>query len=80
MAPRVLVGPIPHGIKHVFLNLDVLIADGWVVKGTEDVVDDFIHWHACVLPGIQHAAAQGGLSAQWLLTLRNGEYSRDCVL
>lgn len=65
MITRVLVGPLPHGLKHVLLDLDVLVADGWVVEGAEDVVDDFVHWYACVLPGIQHAAVQGSL-AQWL--------------
>lgn len=65
MITRVLVGPLPHGLKHVLLDLDVLVADGWVMEGAEDVVDDFVHWYACVLPGIQHAAAQGSL-AQWL--------------
>lgn len=46
VAPRVLVGPLPHGVEHVLLNLDVLVADGWVVKGAEHVVDDFVYWHA----------------------------------
>lgn len=36
----------------------MLVSDSWVVEGAEDVIDDFIHWHACVLPGIQHAAVQ----------------------
>lgn len=36
----------------------MFVADSWVVKGAEDVVDDLIHWHGCVLPGIQHAAVQ----------------------
>lgn len=79
MVTRVLVGPLPHSLEHVLLDLDVFVADGWVVKGAEDVIDDFIHWHACVLPGVQHAAAQY-LSAQWVLILRCAEYLRDCVL
>lgn len=58
MIPRVLVGPLAHGIKHILLDLDVFIANGWVVKGAEDVVDDFIYWDACVLPGVQHAAVK----------------------
>lgn len=65
MAPGELVGPLSNGLKHVLLNLDVFIANCWVMESAEDVVDDFVHWHACVLPGIQHAAAQGS-SGQWL--------------
>lgn len=76
---RVFVGPLPHGVEHVLLDLDVFIADGWVVKGAEDVVDDFIHWHGCVLPGVQHAAVPG-LSARWYRRLRYGIYLRDSVL
>ena len=58
VVPAILIGPLTHGIKHVLLNLNVLVTDGWVVKGAEDVVDDFIYWHACVLPGVQDAAGQ----------------------
>lgn len=58
VVPTILLSPLTHGFKHVLLDLNVFIADGWVVKGAENVIDDFINWHACMLPGVQHATGQ----------------------
>lgn len=56
MAAGVLVCPLPDGVEHVLLNLDALVADGWVVEGAEDVVDDFVDRDAGMFPGVEYAA------------------------
>lgn len=58
VVPTILLSPLTHGLKHVLLDLNVLVANCWVVKGAENVIDDFINWHACVLPGVQHATGR----------------------
>lgn len=56
MAPRVGIGPLAHGVEHFSLDLDVLVADGGMVEGTEDVVNDFVYWDTGIFPGIEDTA------------------------
>lgn len=69
MISRVLVGPLPHGLIHVLLDLDVLVTNGWMMECAENVVNDFVHWHACVLPSIQYATDQDSLAQRELSRL-----------
>lgn len=52
----VAVGPFADGLKHVLLDLDVLVADCWVVEGAEHVVDHFVDRDAGIFPGVEYAA------------------------
>lgn len=56
VAPRVVVGPLADSVEHVFLDLDVLVTNGWVVKRAEDVVDDFVDGNTGIFPGVEDAA------------------------
>jgi molybdopterin biosynthesis enzyme len=56
VAPRIVVGPLAHGVEHVFVDLDVLVTDGGVVEGAEDVVDDFVDGNAGIFPSVEDAA------------------------
>jgi hypothetical protein len=56
VAVRGFLGPLAHCVKHLALNLDALVARGWVVKRAEHVVDDFVYGDARVLPGVDDAA------------------------
>ncbi len=51
--------PATNGLEHFALDLDVVVADGRVVEGAEDVVDDFVDGHAGVFPGVDDAARWG---------------------
>lgn len=52
MLLSILISPLSHRVKHITLNLNVMVADGRVVKCAEDVVDYFVNRHICVLPGV----------------------------
>lgn len=55
MAAGVLVGPFADGIEHVLLNLDAVVADGWVVEGAQHVIDDLVDGDAGVFPSVEDA-------------------------
>lgn len=55
-----LLGPSADGVEHFALDLDAVVADGGVVEGAEDVVDDFVDGDAGVFPGVDDAAGGGG--------------------
>lgn len=55
VAAGVLIRPLSDGVKHVLLDLDALVADGWVVEGSQDVIDNFVDRDAGVLPGVEYA-------------------------
>ena len=59
VAVRGLVDPILHRLVHVSLHLDTIVADGGVVKGPDDVVDDFVYGNTGVLPCVEDAAMYG---------------------
>lgn len=59
VAPGVGVGPLAHGVEHVFLYLDALVADGWVVEGTEDIIDDLVYRDAGVFPSVEDTTGDG---------------------
>jgi hypothetical protein len=50
------LGPRPNGGEHVALDLDLLVAQGGVVEGAENVVNKFVYGDTRVLPGVDHAA------------------------
>lgn len=54
-----LVGPLPDRVEHVLLDGDALVADGGVVEGAEDVVDDFVDGNVGIFPGVEDAAVEG---------------------
>lgn len=60
-ALRRLLCPGADRVKHFALDLDAVVADGGVVEGAEDVVDDFVDRDAGVFPGVDDAAGAGGL-------------------
>lgn len=65
---RVLVCPLPDGIKHLSLNLDTLIPNGWVMKSSDDIIDNFVNRYARVLPCVQDTSRGQlvqGLSLDW---------------
>lgn len=51
VATRVLIGPHSYCLEHVTLNFDIFAAQGWVVEGPDDVVDDLIYGDIGVFPG-----------------------------
>lgn len=46
----VLINPLLDGGEHVALDLAVVVAEGWVVEGAEDILDDFADWDTWVFP------------------------------
>lgn len=50
MTAWVLICPLPDGIKHLSLNLNTLVPNGWVMESSGDIIDDFVNRHARVLP------------------------------
>lgn len=56
VAAGVLIGPDAHGLEHVLLDLDAVVARGRVVEGAQDIVDDLVDGYAGVFPGIQDSA------------------------
>lgn len=56
---RVFVNPLAHGIKHVPLNLDTLIADRWVVQRAQNVINNLVYGHSRMIPSIEHTAIRG---------------------
>lgn len=54
-----LVGPLSDCVEHVLLNGHALVADGGVVEGAEDVVDDFVDGDVGIFPGVEDAAVEG---------------------
>lgn len=63
VATRVLVSPIFHGLEHISLDLDVVVASSRMVERSEDIVNDLVHGDTRVLPGIQNS---------WNCVLQNG--------
>ena len=53
MATRVLVGPVLHGLEHIPVNLDGVVAGSGMMECTEHIVDNFIHGNTSVFPCIQ---------------------------
>lgn len=47
---RMLVGPGFYGLEHVTLDLDMVVAEGGMVEGVEDVIDNLIDRDSSVLP------------------------------
>jgi hypothetical protein len=58
VATRMLVNPVLDGVEHVALDFDAIVSQGWMVEGSQDIVDDLVHGHARVLPGIEDASGQ----------------------
>lgn len=56
VATRVLVSPIFHGLEHISLDLDVVVASSRMVERSEDIVNDLVHGDTRVLPGIQNSS------------------------
>lgn len=54
----VLVNPLLDGGKHVALDLAVVVAETWVVKCAENILDNFAHWDTWVLPCEEHTSAR----------------------
>lgn len=55
-----LLRPLADRLEHLALNLDGLVARGWVVEGAQDIVDDLVDGDRGVFPGV-HDPAGGGL-------------------
>lgn len=53
VATRVLVGPVLHGLEHIPVNLDGVVAGSGMMECTEHIVDNFIHGNTSVFPRIQ---------------------------
>lgn len=56
VALRVLVHPFLDRGEHVSVDLDAVLAYGWVVEDAENVVTYFVYWDARVFPGVENAA------------------------
>jgi hypothetical protein len=56
VATRVLISPIFHGLEHISLDLDVVVASSRVVECAEDIVNDLVDGYTSVLPGIQNSS------------------------
>jgi len=52
IALGVLIGPLLHGPKHIPLDLDLIAAEGGVMEGAKNVVDDLLNGDVGVFPGI----------------------------
>lgn len=50
------------------MDLDVLVADGRVMEGAKNVVDNFVDGDAGVFPGVQDAALYGQLRRRCMET------------
>lgn len=56
---RVFVDPGANGGEHGFVDLDVFVAKGGVMKSTEDVVHYFVNGDSGVFPGVEDTAGWG---------------------
>lgn len=54
MALRVLVCPLLHGLEHGPLDLDIFVAQGGVVEGSQNIVHDFINRDIGMLPCVEN--------------------------
>lgn len=72
VAVRCLLSPLADCVEHLALDLDTLIADGGVVEGAENVVDNFVNRDTRVLPGVDDAAeiCVRKSSSEWVLPER----------
>lgn len=68
VAMGVLVRPLPDGLKHFLLDLDAFVADGWVVKRAENVVDDFVDGDSGMFPSIEYTTGMYALVNTGLMT------------
>lgn len=54
MALWVLVRPLLHGLEHGPLDLDIFVAQGGVVEGSQNIVHDFINRDVGVFPCVEN--------------------------
>lgn len=50
VAARVLICPLLHGLEHIALNLNLIVACRRMMEGTEDVVNDLVNRDTSVFP------------------------------
>lgn len=50
VAARVLICPLLHGLEHIALNLNLIVACRRMMEGTEDVVNDLVDRDTSVFP------------------------------
>jgi hypothetical protein len=51
-----LVNPFSYGVEHVAMNLEVLIAESWMMKNTKDIIHHLVDRNSWVLPGIENSS------------------------
>ena len=52
------LGPPADGLEHLAMDLDVVVANGGVVEGAQDVIDDLVDGDAGILPRINNTASK----------------------
>lgn len=76
MTIGLFVDPSSNRGKHVSMDFDMLIAQGWVVKDAKYVSHDFVDWNSWVLPCIENTTRV----RQYRDSLTMGTYLRSNVL
>lgn len=52
----ILINPFTDRVKHIPLNFDSLVTEGWVVESTKNIVNDFFDRNSRVFPSIENSA------------------------
>lgn len=53
-----LLRPLADRVEHVTVNLNGLVAQGWMVERSEDIVRDFVDRNTGILPCIKDSSAK----------------------
>jgi hypothetical protein len=56
VAVGLFFGPFSHCVVHVAVDFYGLVAQSWMVKSPENVVQNFVDWNTWVLPGIENTS------------------------